>query len=161
MGPLVSAQQLDDVLAALDRAQAEGTDILSGGRRLTGGAYDDGHFMQPTVTRGPADTWFAGYEPFGPVVSVFEANDFEDALRINNAVDYGLAGSIFTRSLENAMRFVHESDTGMVHVNRPTVGAEPHIPFGGAKASSIGPPELGGAYEFFTKSRSAHVRWGV
>ena len=44
-----------------------------------------------------------------------------------------------------AQRFIHESDTGMVHVNRPTVGAEPHMPFGGAKASALGTAELGAA----------------
>jgi aldehyde dehydrogenase (NAD+) len=147
------------VLAALDRARSEGTEVLVGGERLDAEPWANGHFVSPAVTRGPAGTWFAGHEVFGPVVSVFEAGDFEDAVRINNSVEHGLAASIFTRNLEHAMRFVHEADTGMVHVNRPTVGAEPHIPFGGAKDSSIGPKEMGGAHEFFTKTRSAHVRW--
>lgn len=159
LGPLVSAGQLDDVLDALDRAVAEGTEIICGGHRLQQGALAHGHFMQPTVTRGPADSWFAGHEVFGPVVSVFEVDDFDHAVRLNNAVAYGLSSAIFTSSLEHAMRFVAEADTGMVHVNRPTVGAEAHVPFGGAKESSIGPPELGGAWQFYTKSRSAHVRW--
>jgi len=159
IGPLASAKQLDDVLKALDRASSEGTKIVWGGNRLVNGELAHGHFMEPTVTRDSVDNWFAGHEPFGPVISVFEAEDFDDALAMNNSGEYGLASSIFTRDLRHAMRFVHESDTGMVHVNRPTVGAEPHVPFGGAKASSIGPPEMGGAYEFYTKSRSAHVRW--
>ena len=47
----------------------------------------------------------------------------------------------------------------MVHVNLRTNGAEPHIPFGGAKESSVGPAEMGDAWQFFTKSRSAHLRW--
>jgi alpha-ketoglutaric semialdehyde dehydrogenase len=159
VGPLVSAQQLEDVLNALDRAVAEGTEVLAGGERLRDGVRAYGHFMEPTVARVPEDSWFAGHEVFGPVVSVFEADDFDDALRLNNSVDYGLSSAIFTRSLVHAMRFVRETDTGMVYVNRPTIGAEPHIPFGGAKASSIGPPELGQAWQFYTKSRSAHVRW--
>jgi acyl-CoA reductase-like NAD-dependent aldehyde dehydrogenase len=160
VGPLASRRQLDGVLGDLERARADGTQVLFGGERLPqGDRWAHGHFMVPTVTRGPAGTWFAGHEVFGPVVSVFEAEDYDDAVRINNAVDYGLSSSIYTRSLEHAMRFVRESDTGMVHVNRPPVGAEPHIPFGGAKDSSIGPKEMGGAHEFFTKSRSAHVRW--
>ncbi|MDX6731247.1 MAG: alpha-ketoglutaric semialdehyde dehydrogenase [Baekduia sp.] len=159
IGPLASAKQLDDVLDALDRATSAGTEIVWGGSRLSEGRLAHGHFMEPTLTRDRVDNWFAGHEPFGPVISIFEADDFEDALAMNNSVEYGLASSIFTRDLAHAMRFVHESDTGMVHVNRPTVGAEPHIPFGGAKASSIGPPEMGGAHEFYTKSRSAHVRW--
>jgi aldehyde dehydrogenase (NAD+) len=90
---------------------------------------------------------------------VYEADDFEHAVRLNNMVEYGLSSGIFTTNLSSAMRFVRETDTGMVHVNRPTVGAEPHIPFGGAKNSSVGPPEMAGAQEFFTHNRSAHVRW--
>jgi len=158
VGPLVGDAQRTAVLDALERARAEGTDVLCGGRRLDDGPLAHGYFMSPAVTRGPAESWFAGHEVFGPVVSLFEARDYDEAVRLNNAVDYGLTAAIHTRSLEHAMRFVHESETGMVHVNRPTVGAEPHVPFGGAGASSIGPRELGGAHEFFTTSRSAHVR---
>jgi alpha-ketoglutaric semialdehyde dehydrogenase len=159
LGPMVSADQLEDVLRSLDRATGEGTEVVCGGHRLVGADHARGHFMAPTVTRDRPGGWFAGHEPFGPIVSILEARDFDDALAINNSVDYGLSSSIFTTNLQQAMRFVHESDTGMVHVNRPTVGAEAHIPFGGAKASSVGPPEMGGAVEFYTKSRSAHVRW--
>jgi alpha-ketoglutaric semialdehyde dehydrogenase len=159
IGPLASAQQLEDVLQALERAASTGTEILCGGHRLTDRDLQFGHYMEPTVTRDVDTNWYAGHEPFGPIVSILAVDDFDAALEVNNSVEYGLASSIFTANLEHAMRFVYESDTGMVHVNRPTVGAEPHIPFGGAKASSIGPPEMGGAYEFFTKSRSAHVRW--
>jgi len=159
VGPLVSAQQRDEVLDTLLRATTDGTEVLYGGNPLTAGNFAHGHFMQPTVTRSHGDSWFAQHEVFGPVVSVFEAEGFDDAVRLNNAVPYGLTSGIFTRSLEYAMRFVHETDTGMVHINRPTVGAEAHIPFGGAKESSVGPPEMGGAWQFYTKNRSAHVRW--
>jgi aldehyde dehydrogenase (NAD+) len=159
LGPLISGDQLDDVLVALDRAVGESTEILCGGRRLGDGVHTHGHFMEPTVTADTADTWFAGHEIFGPVVSVFEVRDLEEALRLNNSVRYGLSSAIYTRDLEAAMRFVRETDTGMVHVNRPTSGAEPHIPFGGAKESSVGPAEMGDAWQFYTRSRSAHVRW--
>jgi alpha-ketoglutaric semialdehyde dehydrogenase len=160
VGPLVSERQLDEVIEALERALDEGAELLAGGERIQDGACRHGHFMEPAVVRVPAESWFAGHEVFGPVVSVFEADDFDHALRLNNSVDYGLSSAIFTRSLASAMRFVHETDTGMVYVNRPTTGAEPHIPFGGAKSSSIGPPEMGSAWQFYTRSRSAHVNWG-
>ncbi|MGE5407839.1 MAG: aldehyde dehydrogenase family protein [Syntrophothermus sp.] len=160
VGPVVSAAALRDVEGALARASREGAEILVGGGRYRGEGCEHGHFLEPTVTRGsPPDGWFAGHEVFGPVVSLIEADDLDEAIRLNNSVRYGLSSGIYTRDLEAAMRFVHETDTGMVHVNRPTVGAEPHIPFGGAKESSIGPPEMGDAWQFFTRSRSAHVRW--
>ncbi len=160
VGPLVSARQLDNVQEALSRARSEGAEILCGGEVLLHGAFQYGHFMAPAVVRAAPDAWFTNHETFGPVVSLYEAADFEDAVRLNNAVPYGLSSAIYTDNLEHAFRFVHETDTGMVHVNRPTVGAETHLPFGGAKDSSFGPPELGGAAEFFTKHRTAHVRWG-
>jgi alpha-ketoglutaric semialdehyde dehydrogenase len=159
VGPLVSAGQRQEVLEALERARGEGVEILCGGEVLEDGELAEGHFISPAVTAGGEGGWFAGHEVFGPVVSVYEADDFEHAVRLNNAVEYGLSSGIFTTSLSSAMRFVRETDTGMVHVNRPTVGAEPHIPFGGAKNSSVGPPEMAGAQEFFTHNRSAHVRW--
>jgi alpha-ketoglutaric semialdehyde dehydrogenase len=160
VGPLVSGDALEQVLADLERAEAEGTTVLTGGTRCTDPRLEHGHFMAPALTRGPADGWFAGHEVFGPVVSIFEAADFDEAVALNNAVEYGLASSVFTNDLAKAMRFVHETDTGMVHVNRPTVGAEAHVPFGGSKDSSHGPREMAGAFEFFTRTRSAHVRWG-
>ncbi len=160
VGPLVSAAQLRNVQQALSRAREEGAEMLCGGGVLGHGEFQHGHFMQPAVVRCAPDSWFTDHETFGPVVSVYEAADFDDAVRLNNVVPYGLSSSIYTRNLEHALRFVRETDTGMVHVNRPTVGAEAHLPFGGAKDSSFGPPELGAAAEFFTKHRTAHVRWG-
>jgi acyl-CoA reductase-like NAD-dependent aldehyde dehydrogenase len=118
--------------------------------------------MQPTVMTAPVESWFTVHEVFGPVVTLHEATDYEHAIRLNNAVPHGLSSAIFTRDLSHAHRFLRETDTGMAHVNRPTVGAEPHLPFGGAKGSSIGPPpELGAAVHFFAKPRAAHLRWSI
>lgn len=159
MGPLVSARQLDGVVADLERAREEGAEVLCGGGRLNDGVFEHGHFMQPTVTTAPVDSWFTNHEIFGPVITVYQADSFEDAIELNNGVPHGLSSGIFTSQLGHAHRFLSETDTGMAHVNRPTVGAEAHLPFGGAKDSSIGLPELGAARSFFTKNRSAHVRW--
>jgi acyl-CoA reductase-like NAD-dependent aldehyde dehydrogenase len=159
VGPLVSAGQRQEVLDSLERARGEGVDVICGGEALEEGDLAHGNFVAPAVTVGGEGGWFAGHEVFGPVISLYEADDFEHAVRLNNTVEFGLSSGIFTTNLANAMRFVHETDTGMVHVNRPTTGAEPHVPFGGAKSSSVGPPEMGGAREFFTHNRSAHVRW--
>jgi aldehyde dehydrogenase (NAD+) len=159
MGPLVSAKQLESVLSDLERGAGEGVEIICGGRRLDGSPFEHGHFMEPTVTTAPVDSWFTNHEVFGPVVTVFPAASYEEAIALNNAVPHGLSSGIFTTDLGHANRFLRETDTGMAHVNRPTVGAEAHLPFGGAKESSIGPPELGAARAFFTKTRSAHVRW--
>ena len=160
VGPLVSAEQLQSVLDDLESGVDEGAEILFGGQRLADGEFEHGHFMEPAVTTSPVDSSFATHEIFGPVVTVFRAESYEEAVALNNSVPQGLSSGIFTTDLEQANSFLRDTDTGMAHVNRPTVGAEAHLPFGGAKGSSIGPPELGAARAFFTKTRSAHVRWG-
>ena len=159
VGPMASAQQLSDTRAVLGAALRDGAKVVRGGDVLTTGDYAHGHFLEPTLLRAPDEGAAMCEEIFGPVVSLHKFDSIDDAIRLNNSVRYGLSASIYTRDLTAAQRFVHESDTGMVHVNRPTVGAEPHLPFGGAKASALGSPELGSAVQFYTKTRAAHLRW--
>ncbi len=82
VGPLVSATQLRNVQEALSRAQGEGAEMLCGGEVLDGGDFEHGHFMQPAVLRCAPDSWFTNHETFGPVVSVYEAGDFDKAVRL-------------------------------------------------------------------------------
>ncbi|MGQ0369778.1 aldehyde dehydrogenase family protein [Leucobacter sp. Z1108] len=158
-GPLASESALEDVMQGLERAVADGATVVAGGSRAEDSDLANGWFLQPTLLTGPATGAAFSEEIFGPIVSLHSIKDIDEAIRLNNEVEYGLSASIYTSNLEAANRFIFETDTGMVHVNRPTVGAEPHLPFGGSKASAIGPSELGAAHQFFTKTRSAHVRW--
>lgn len=159
VGPMASEQQFTATRSVLDAALRDGAKVVCGGDVLTHGDYAYGWFLEPTLLRAPNEGAAMHEEIFGPVVSLHEFSTIDEAIDLNNAVQYGLSASIYTRDLIAAQRFIHESDTGMVHVNRPTVGAEPHLPFGGAKASALGTPELGSAAQFYTKSRAAHVRW--
>ena len=69
-----------------------------------------------------------------------------------NAVEYGLAASVYTRDVRSIFQFVDRVDVGIAHVNQPTLGGEVHLPFGGVKASGIGPHEQGReAIDFFTR----------
>jgi alpha-ketoglutaric semialdehyde dehydrogenase len=158
IGPVISTEQLDGVRAALERGRGEGTEILQGGGRPAGDLAH-GLYLEPTVTGGIEGTWFADHEIFGPVVSLFEVDDLDHAIALNNSVPFGLSSAIYTSDFGAAMRFIEETDTGMVHVNRPTNAADAHIPFGGAKESSSGPPEMGDAWQFYTRSRSAYLKW--
>lgn len=156
MGPAVDAAQLKTDLEYIELAQQEGAKLLRGGKRLSGGAFDKGFFVEPTLFGGvKVGSRLHQEEVFGPVLAVVEVDDFDEALAAANAVEFGLSASIYTRDANAAMRFVERSEVGMVHVNNPTVGGEAQLPFGGWKATGVGEREMAeeGA-EFFTQLKT-------
>ena len=75
-----------------------------------------------------------------------------------NGVGYGLSSAIYTNDLRTAFRYADESEAGMLHVNTPTVGGEPQVPFGGVKDSGFGDRECGtAAFDFFTEAKVVYV----
>ena len=103
----------------------------------------------------------ANEEVFGPVLPLLVVDDYAQALRVATGTRYGLSTSIYTRDLSTAMRFLHDTDSGVVHVNKPPVGAESHLPFGGLKDSALGAKELGSAAEFYTQAKTVFLDWSV
>jgi aldehyde dehydrogenase (NAD+) len=117
MGPLISQVQLDRVLNYVNGAAPEGATMVTGGARL-GGDLAAGYFIEPTVfTDVTSNMAIAREEIFGPVISIIGFDDEEEALRLANASDYGLAGAVWTRNISTAMRMVHEIKAGTVWVN--------------------------------------------
>jgi aldehyde dehydrogenase (NAD+) len=159
MGPAVDKAQLDTDLSYVDVGRAEGAQVACGGRRLAGGAYDHGYFVEPTVfDRVTPGMRVAQEEIFGPVVSVIRAASFDEALEAANGVRYGLAAAIFTSDNSKVFRFVEGIEAGIVHVNNGTPGGEAQLPFGGMKATGVGPREQGSvALEFFTELKAVYV----
>jgi aldehyde dehydrogenase (NAD+) len=159
MGPLVSADAEKSVLEYIEIGKREGARLLTGGKKLTGGDYDQGYFVAPTVFDGVrSDMRIAQEEIFGPVVAVMEAKDYDEAIRMANDTRFGLSASVVTRDLGLALRFVREIDAGIVHVNSQTAGAEPQVPFGGFKGSSSGSREQGkAARDFFTQLKTVYL----
>jgi aldehyde dehydrogenase (NAD+) len=159
MGPLVDAHQLETVTRYLDIGKQEGARVRVGGGRPKDPALARGFFVEPTVFDGVrADMRIAQEEIFGPVLSIIEVADFDQALAVANNVRYGLSSSIYTRDLDRAMRFCERIDTGIVHVNSPTVGGEAHLPFGGMKATGVGEREMGRtAIEFYTQWKTVYI----
>ncbi|MCH8192490.1 MAG: aldehyde dehydrogenase family protein, partial [Planctomycetes bacterium] len=99
-------------------------------------------------------------EIFGPVLSIMEVADFEQALEWANQVDFGLSSSIFTSDLRKAFTFLEGTEVGLAHVNLMTAVKEPHLSFGGIKASGFGLPEAGRTgIEFFTEHKVAYVKY--
>src|SRR2546430_1954790 len=109
MGPVASADQEKKVLEYIDIGRKEGDTLVTGGKKLTGGAYDKGFFIAPTVFAVDRRKRLALEEIFGPVLSVLKAKDFDDAVAIANSVKYGLSSSIYTNDLRWAFRGMEES----------------------------------------------------
>jgi aldehyde dehydrogenase (NAD+) len=159
MGPAVDPSQLKTDVEYIAIGQQEGATLVRGGRRLTEGALAHGHFVEPTVfDHVKGSMRIAQEEIFGPVVSVIRVRGFEEALQAANNVRYGLSSSIFTSDVTRVFHFVDGIETGIVHINSGTPGGEAQLPFGGTKATGVGPREQGPtAIEFFTELKTVYV----
>jgi acyl-CoA reductase-like NAD-dependent aldehyde dehydrogenase len=147
IGPLVNQTQLDLVKNSVEAAVRDGAKILYGGK-------SEGPCYYPTIlTDVKLGSAFSCEETFGPVVSVIEANNEEEALAVANDTTYGLSASVFTRDLAKGLAIAERIESGIVHINDQTVHDEPQVPFGGVKDSGWG--RFGGkaALEEFTELR--------
>lgn len=159
MGPLVTDQHRASVLRNVAAGLDQGARIRFGGRVLEDGDLARGNFLEPALIENVApDNLLARHEVFGPVLSVIAVNDMSEAMAVANSVQYGLAASVFTRDVDEALRFVRDSESGMVHVNHGT-NSEAHMPFGGIKSSGLGAYSIGHSnQEFFTNLKAAYMQ---
>src|SRR5438874_13774927 len=99
-------------------------------------------------------------EIFGPVTAVIEVSSIDEAIKAVNSTKYGLSISIYTRNANNAFRFMRDAETGIVHVNAGTIGAEIQLPFGGIKATVNGHREAGrAALCVYSEGKSIYVAY--
>ncbi|MBB3294129.1 aldehyde dehydrogenase (NAD+) [Mitsuaria sp. BK045] len=161
IGPVVDERQLAQDLEYIAIAKAEGATLAAGGEALpTSSAGAPGFYLTPALFTGTAPAMRINQEEvFGPVVSVIQAKDYDEALALANDTPFGLATGIATTSLKHATHFKRHAQAGMVMVNLPTAGVDYHVPFGGRKASSHGPREQGRyAAEFYTTVKTAYTQ---
>ena len=136
MGPLISAEQHVRVMDYIRRGSNGGATLACGGGRPP--TLDKGYFVEPTVfTQVAADADIAQEEIFGPVLSVINFEEEEEALAVANGTDFGLAAGVFTQDIDRALRLASRLDAGTVYVNEYFIG-EMASPFGGVKKSGIG-----------------------
>lgn len=155
MGPLISQNQLDKSLQYVKDASDRGAVVEWGGRRLG----HPGYFMEPTLLSHVTPSMpVATEEVFGPVLALMPYEELPEALAFVNGVPYGLSAAIYTRDLLEAQHFIQGAAVGMVHVNNPTIGGEAQMPFGGIKASGLGPREMGHEGTlFFTETKTVFL----
>ncbi len=159
MGPSVDAAQFAVVTEALDRVRADGLRAVTGGARLADGEYAHGYFAAPTVLDHIVPSMsIARDEVFGPILCVMRVRDLDEAIAVANDVAYGLSSSIYSNDVARVFTFLDRIETGITHVNSPTVGGEAQLPFGGIKDTGVGPREQGRtAIEFFTELKTVYV----
>lgn len=161
LGPVVDEARMQACLSAITQARADGAVVRTGGQRAESDELAEGWYMEPTLlTEVAADSELAMEEVFGPVLAVIDAEDFDDAMRISNSVKYGMSGTIFTANRAHVYDALQRFEAGMLHVNRPGVGAWPHLPHMGAKLSQYGAPECSAeTMEFYMEMRSACINF--
>lgn len=152
--PLATVVRRDEALQQVDCAVDDGASVHLAPEipaHLVRGA-----FMSPTILVDvPPGSYAMCTEIFAPVVTVVKVDDLDHGLAAANSSSFGLSAALITRSERAAREFTRRIDAGMIHVNRPTIGSDAHMPFGGMKASAIGPREQSSAgFEFFSRQQT-------
>jgi aldehyde dehydrogenase (NAD+) len=140
LGPLASGAQRDRVHAYMERGTGDGATVVAGGRKA-GGLPERGYYVAPTVFADvDPNATIAREEIFGPVLALIRYQDEDDAVRIANDTEYGLAGAVWSVDVDHAMQVARRLRTGQVDINGARFN--PNAPFGGYKQSGNG-RELG------------------
>ena len=151
--PLINTRQLDRVLGLIARGQEEGARLVCGGGRADGDELAHGNFVAPTLFADVSnDMSIAREEIFGPVLSVIPFDGEQEAVRLANDTDYGLAATVWTSDVRRAMRMTRAIKAGTVGVNGYQL--EPNSPFGGFRQSGLGREGGRAAIESYTELKT-------
>src|SRR5687768_4528876 len=160
LGPVVSEQARERIVAAIERAVTDGARLAVDGRDP--GVQGGGSFLGATVLDDVRpDTEAAREEIFGPVLSVIRAGSLDEAIDIVGRSRFGNGVSIFTENGASVRRFRHEVEAGMVGVNIGVAAPVAFFPFSGRKESFLGDLHAHGpdAVEFYTRKKTVTSRW--
>jgi len=160
VGPVINKDASEKILEYVEIGRREDkAKMLCGGRRAEKGDLKYGFFVEPTVFSDVEPHMrIAQEEIFGPVVSVLECRDLDQAIEIANGVKFGLSASIYTRDTNRAFHAMEDVQTGIFYVNASTIGAEVHLPFGGTKSTGNGHREGGTqVLDIFSEWKAVYV----
>ena len=157
MGPLIDAQLVDVFKNTVERAQKLGGNVLFGGQVLN----QPGNFVEPTLIEAQAGWDVVAEENFCPILYLIPFENLDQAIAINNQVQYGLSSAIFTQSIGHAERFLSYagSDCGIANVNIGTSGAEIGGAFGGEKHTGGGREAGSDAWKSYMRRQTVTVNW--
>lgn len=159
VGPLIHEESRAKVERYVDIGDDQGAEMVTGGARPRGTRLKDGYFYKPTIFAGvKARSRLEQEEIFGPVLSVIKVRNLDEAIKVNNDVQYGLSSSLYTNDVNGAFRGLERLDNGITYINAPTIGAEAHLPFGGVKRTGNGHREGGWeVYDFYSETKVCYV----
>lgn len=157
VGALVSEAHLAKVLGYIEAGRREGARVLVGGERATQGFCAGGLFVTPTIFEGCRDDMsIVRDEIFGPVMTVLDFADEDEAVSRANATPYGLAAGVFTKDLARAHRVIARFEAGTCWINAYNI-TPVELPFGGVKLSGLGRENSRAAVEHYTQLKSVYV----
>jgi 4-guanidinobutyraldehyde dehydrogenase/NAD-dependent aldehyde dehydrogenase len=155
MGAIVDQRQMQNILGYVERGLAEGASLMMGGQRAR--VETGGYFVEPTIFSGVSnDMTIAREEIFGPVLSVISVKDADEAIKVANATDYGLAACVWTRDVSKAHTMARKLRAGSVWVNCYD-GGDITMPFGGFKQSGNGRDRSQHALEKYTELKATWI----
>ncbi|MBY7142717.1 aldehyde dehydrogenase family protein [Virgibacillus sp. NKC19-3] len=159
VGPIINESGMDKIKDYMEIGKDEGATLLAGGYELSEETHKKGNYFAPTLfSDATAEMRISQEEIFGPVASLIPVKSFEEAIEVNNSVDFGLSSSIFTTDVNRVFQAQRDLDTGIVYVNAGTTGAEIHLPFGGTKGTGNGHRDSGvQALDVFTEWKAVYV----
>lgn len=160
MGPLCNRTHWEGVCETTANAINEGAVALAGGQAADNAGPDGGYFFKPTILGDVKHHSIASQvEIFGPVLSVLEYDNFDQAIQMLNDTEFGLTSALFSNSNAHVQQFLAESNNGMLHVNHGTI-PDNNMPFGGIKNSGVGAYSVGPtAVNFYTSEHAAYINW--
>lgn len=160
MGTFIDENQVRTFEYYVEEGKKEGAELLVGGNRIQSEVHNKGYFVEPTIFANVKPSMkIAQEEIFGPILSIIVIDSFEEALEVSNDVAYGLSSSIYTNDMNKAFTYIENIESGVSHVNMPSIYSEPHFPFGGMKCTTIGPREQGKAgIQFYSETRTLYLK---
>jgi acyl-CoA reductase-like NAD-dependent aldehyde dehydrogenase len=153
IGCMISEKQGKRVLSYIEKGQAEGASLVTGGSRKNIQGYESGYFIEPTIFEARNDMRIAQEEIFGPVLSVLRWKDYDTMINEANNTIYGLSAGIYTSNIGNAMKTANLLEAGSVWINQFSNLAT-GVPFGGVKESGYGREHGREALNFYTQVKA-------
>lgn len=163
VGPLIDADAVSSYVSAIEKVKAEGGKILTGNEVLSGGDYESGCYVKPTIVEVSQQTPMVCHETFAPILYLLKYKTLDEAIAIQNGVPQGLSSAIFTLNIREAEQFLAAggSDCGIANVNIGTSGAEIGGAFGGEKETGGGRESGSDAWRNYMRRQTNTINYST